>query len=331
MSEQYFFIENQRKDEVQTQNKNPRNVMKSQKPPKTSFGIIHQNIQSIGNAVEQLEIFLQDHEDCKVLCLSEHWKTEEQLNNYSIPNFNLVSKFCREENKHGGCAIYVAEHLKNFHNKKNVGKISETGHIECAAVEGKVGDDRTVIINVYRPPNGDIKIFLEKIDKILSTLIHEKVTIFLVGDFNIDLLTPNKNMIEFISLLTSHNLQQTIFQNTRITPISQTCIDNIFTNCNNHNYEVQVIASKLSDHTAQKINIWNKVDCQYNSYRRSYTVRNKQLFREKLEDCCWSRIYEMKEEDVNSQWQEFYSKFLHLFDETFPKKKNKKKKKNLHQ
>ncbi|KAK9878293.1 hypothetical protein WA026_021309 [Henosepilachna vigintioctopunctata] len=40
-------------------------LTRKQKTSKKSFGIIHQNIQSIRNAVEQLEIFLKDHKDCK--------------------------------------------------------------------------------------------------------------------------------------------------------------------------------------------------------------------------------------------------------------------------
>lgn len=190
-----------------------------------------------------MEIFLQEHEDCKILCLSEHWKTEDQLKNYSIANYNLLSAFCRAENQHGGCAIYIRDDLEKF-QEKNLGQVSEKGHIECAAIEGKISIDKIIIINIYRPPNGDINIFLQKINEILSTLVPEKETVFLLGDFNIDLLKANKNQAEFVNLLKSYNLHQSIFQNTRITPTSQTCIDNIFTNYNN-SYTVQVINSKI--------------------------------------------------------------------------------------
>ncbi|XP_044759274.1 uncharacterized protein LOC123317004 [Coccinella septempunctata] len=218
MSRKFFFLGNRNlKLEKRFQEKgkhNETNILHigTQKPSKPSFAIIHQNIQSIGNAVDQLEVFLQDHKECEVLCLSEHWKTGEQLMNYSIANYNLLSSFCRGEKIHGGSAIYVGKNMKNFQNREKIVQMSEIGHIECAAIE---------------------------------------------------------------------------------------------------------------DHSAQQINIWkNEVD-KYNIYRRHFTSQNRKVFREKLESCCWSEIYTIEEENVNRQWMTFYSKFLKLFNETFPKKKSR--------
>lgn len=61
--------------------------------------IIHQNAQSLGNSIDKINQMLQDHCDCKILCLSEHWKSEGQLKSLGINNFNLISAFCREEER----------------------------------------------------------------------------------------------------------------------------------------------------------------------------------------------------------------------------------------
>lgn len=69
------------------------------------FGILHQNVRSIGNAKELLEEVIKENEEVKVLCISEHWKTEEQLQYHTIGNFKLETYFCRKEEEHGVVAI----------------------------------------------------------------------------------------------------------------------------------------------------------------------------------------------------------------------------------
>lgn len=43
---------------------------------------------------------LDEHTECQVLCITEHWKSDDQLKIISINYFKLKSWFCREERKH---------------------------------------------------------------------------------------------------------------------------------------------------------------------------------------------------------------------------------------
>ena len=67
---------------------------------------------------------------------------------------------------------------------------------------------------------------------LLQKLASENKSIFLMGDYNINLLQCNDNdhISEYFNILTSNNLLPHITLPTRITNKSSTLIDNIFTN-----------------------------------------------------------------------------------------------------
>ncbi|KAL3267788.1 hypothetical protein HHI36_006917 [Cryptolaemus montrouzieri] len=90
-------------------------------------------MQSIGNAVDALKHLLHDHKNRKILCVTEHWRCEEEL----IPkvnDLNLVSHVCRQKGKHGGAAVYINEKL-NSKPRKELNDLSVIGQFECAAAE----------------------------------------------------------------------------------------------------------------------------------------------------------------------------------------------------
>ena len=74
--------------------------------------------------MELIEDLLLENRDCSVLCVTEHWKTAEQLGTYGIRGLNLVSSFCREmENRHGGSAIYLKDTLE-FKVRQDINNVS---------------------------------------------------------------------------------------------------------------------------------------------------------------------------------------------------------------
>jgi len=84
---------------------------------------------------------------------------------------------------------------------------------------------------VYRPPGMCPRDFNKEFDRLLNNLIKQSKQLYLVGDFNIDLL-KSKNLAhtnEFVSLLYSHFLLPLIYRPNRITSDSLTLIDNIYT------------------------------------------------------------------------------------------------------
>ena len=95
-------------------------------------------------------------------------------------------------------------------------------------VEINNGKKKNKIIScVYQSPGSNIECFSEWIEKLFSTV--KQKTLFICGDFNIDLLNPTKLKIidDFLDTMYSMSLYPTITKPSRITSHSATIIDNI--------------------------------------------------------------------------------------------------------
>ena len=288
--------------------------------------IIHQNVQSIGNSIDRLNDMLNTNRQCEILCITEHWKQEEQLRSLSITDFRLISVFCREEGKHGGSAVYSKKSLKCKARTK-LNNLSISSVFECAAVECDFGKVKAIIVSIYRPPTGDIKIFMDKVEQVLVNIFNENKLIFIVGDFNIELLKENKLKTELLSLFNSFNVNQTIFENTRITDSGGSCVDNIFTNSNF--VQANAFENYVSDHTAQKIVFRTECPDQMPlKYKRFFSEENKNNFMYCLREQDWLDVYNVGKDDVNKQWNIFMNTFQGLFDQNFPRRLHRKKQKS---
>lgn len=73
--------------------------------------ICYQNIQSLQNKRNRLEVLLSGDLQCEVLCMTEHWLRVNELQCVHINNFCLASSYCRPTIAHGGSCIYVKENI----------------------------------------------------------------------------------------------------------------------------------------------------------------------------------------------------------------------------
>ena len=93
------------------------------------------------------------------------------------------------------------------------------------------------------------------LDEILDKLSKENKTIFLLGDFNINLLNydihPPTN--EFLDSLLSHYFFPHVLQPSRVTTNTKTLIDNIFYNMAVPNIISGNLTAPISDHLPQFI------------------------------------------------------------------------------
>ena len=140
---------------------------------------------------------------------------------------------------------------------------------------------------------------------LLDKLCNENKQVFLIGDFNIDLLQYNNHepINNFLDTLTSNMFLPQIILPTRITSHSKTLIDNIFTNeilpdCFSGN-----ITSTISDHLPQFLIIPNFFS-HSNSYKAPVYSRNWKNFNS--EDFIldyfgtdWQNILKIHQNDVN--------------------------------
>ena len=91
------------------------------------------------------------------------------------------------------------------------------------------------------------------LNKLLDKISKENKTVFLLGDFNIDLLKYEVHLAtnEFLDSLSSNMLLPYILHPTRVTSHSKTLIDNIFSNYISKEAICGYITCTISDHLPQ--------------------------------------------------------------------------------
>lgn len=140
-------------------------------------------------------------------------------------------------------------------------------------------------------------------------------TLFVAGDFNIDMLTRCKPAVDLISLMASYNLQQTVFEYTRMKK-HHSCIDNVFSNC--ETAKACVFEDHISDHTGQKVSFEVGKENTIFIYRRFFREDSKREFCKNLQNEDWRAVLEVPKSDVNAQWNAFMDSFQILFNQSFP-------------
>lgn len=98
-------------------------------------------------------------------------------------------------------------------------------------VVNKGGDKGAVIINMYRPPKGNIPAFTEYISQIMNILDKERYRdVYIFGDLNLDHSSKNLNeqVRKIQSLMRVHSFNQVIKQPTRRTIRSESTLDVIY-------------------------------------------------------------------------------------------------------
>ena len=97
-------------------------------------------------------------------------------------------EFCPTEAKVGGALIYLRNHLS--YKTKNDLKIYKSFELEFKFIEICNPKNTIIIIGcIYKHPNMNIKEFNDDyLTELLEKLSKENKTIFLLGDFNVNLL-----------------------------------------------------------------------------------------------------------------------------------------------
>lgn len=67
---------------------------------------MHLNVQCLSNKISLLETYCQKYKP-NILCIDEHWLTNDKIICTYINDFSLITSFCRSKRKNGGTAIFV--------------------------------------------------------------------------------------------------------------------------------------------------------------------------------------------------------------------------------
>nr|CAH7731134.1 unnamed protein product [Callosobruchus chinensis] len=154
-----------------------------------------------------------------IIGVSETWLTKDIPSDFvSIPNFNVYRH--DRMGRGGGVAVYVRSSIKC--------EIMEIGtnSLESIFITFKIGHSSYCVGTFYRPPKENLSESIQLLDNILPALRSEHDELFLLGDFNVNVLADNR----LSNCLHAHDLKQVITVPTRTTETSATLLDPIFVN-----------------------------------------------------------------------------------------------------
>ena len=118
-------------------------------------------------------------------------KQESLLNNLYLNNYSF--EFTPTETFAGGTLLYIANHLSyKCRNDLNIYKKNE---FESTFIEIVNPKKSNIIVGViYRHPSIDLTDFIcNYLNKLLENISKEQKSVFLPGDFNVNLLNYNEH------------------------------------------------------------------------------------------------------------------------------------------
>lgn len=215
----------------------------------------------------------------------------------------------------GGLAVYFSNKIM-FQRKSEF----ETSEIETMWFEIKPKFKKSWLLCLaYRPPNSLIS-WIDDFEKEISQAINYNSDVTILGDFNIDLLTPNKIPGKWKSLIETYNLHQLIQEPTRVTQNTSTLIDHIYVTNMDLVFNSHVSKYAISDHYPVCMTRNEKLNEKKNVHT-TISYRNFKNFSENdfLSELGNAPFYEVEyESDPNACIQIWYNVFNKILNKHAP-------------
>ncbi len=213
---------------------------------------MHLNIRSLPGKHDSLKMMLStlDENGFKpdIILLCETWLNDHNYNTFNLENYDFVETH-RRKSKGGGVGIYINQEI-NYKIREDL-SLFEEGAFESIFIETLGNDMKTIIGEIYRVPNTNESIFLDKYSDILNKIGDNNEEIIIGTDQNLDLLRfeQHTRTKEFLDINFSYGLIPTITKPTRVTHASATLIDNIYISSKKvHSINSQILITDISDH-----------------------------------------------------------------------------------
>jgi len=282
-----------------------------------AFSIIHFNSRSLNKNYNDIKQYLSQFSKFSVIAVSETWLEadkccEVELDGYDLFTTNRINK------RGGGVALYINTDLGFMKINSESTTIDDV--LECISCEIILEKSKNIVVScVYRTPGSSLDIFNKKMDSLFNN--PNKVHI-VCGDFNIDLLNPQKNVkiTDFINIMYS----------TRITSDTSTLIDNIFTNQLASQITAGVLINDITDHFPI-FSVFKELRNNTTKTNDFKVVRHRTpeaiaAFRDDLCSQTWHEVYTTT--DPDRAYNAFLLTLTQLYDQHCPHKKYFIKNKN---
>ena len=195
------------------------------------YTAIHINIHSIPAKFDKLKILLSSlhhiNIDIQFILLCETFLSDNNCDLYNIPGYNMICKN-RPPGKRGGIAIYIQKHITYKHRPDL--EINVENEFESLFIDMSINNKHIIIGEIYRVPNTNEKLSINRYETILKKLHNIKAKVLLATDQNFDYLKiqNHKNTLDLFNHFLSSGFIPTTTVPSRITHTSTTLIDNIY-------------------------------------------------------------------------------------------------------
>jgi len=288
------------------------------------LSLMHTNIRSATKNSNDLSNYLATlNHQFDIIALSETWLNKNNTDIIGFPNYSQVHIY-RENKKGGGVSLLIKETI-HYHELENLSIVSEI--LECIFIELEMERRNIIVGCLYRPPNSNMTIFNDEIYDLLKKLNNLNRDIYLLGDYNIDLLrsSTHQSTSDFVNIMFSSSFVPLINHPTRITDTSATLIDNIFTNRHNeHACLSGILPTDVSDHfpifhIIHHDNDIVNVHRHTPHYKRIINNSTIETFKSNIQMCIWNNVIHCT--DTDTAYKTFFNEFKHLYDKHIPLKK----------
>ena len=309
------------------------------KNEQSNISLLSLNIQSLSSKFNQFKDFhnelCSNKSNFDFMCLQEVYSIMD-ADFYHLENYHKIQSKTRTIHKGGGVAFYISKSYK-FEILDEL-SIFQEKIFESLFVKISLNSNTNIIIgNIYRSPSQPIGLtpteqldnFIEILSNILDRLNEHNCKVYLVGDFNINLLkfSTHPKTCEFIDKLFSNGYLQLINHPTRVSnhvnQNSASLIDHCWTNNISRSYKSGLINTYISDHfpifhflSAKKIKQSPKT-----FITRDFSATNIEIFKDNLSNIDFTNV--IQENNAQLSYDYFHDKFFSLYDVIFTEKEIK--------
>lgn len=197
-----------------------------------------------------------------ILMFTETWYTEDS-DHFVLPcydDFHLN----RRDSRGGGVSIQTK--MSGFRMVAEYCAI--TADYEILSIQ----KDSSVFVVLYRPPSGNIPVFLKFLENVLANTNNYALTIG--GDLNLDMLKDTSSVVDFTLLLHCHGFQNLIVSPTRVTTSTSSLLDLFITNLTSETTASGVLSSDVSDHLPIFLFVDTRISKQIKKQKKRNIPRN---------------------------------------------------------
>ena len=289
------------------------------------ISMTHVNIHSANENLGKFEMYLSNlNHTFPIIGVSESWLKDHNVDTCNMHGYQSEHNF-RPIKRGGGVSLFIKNNIE-YTVRQDLN--SQNSNMEALFIEiksGQIGNDSDMLVGViYRPPDTKVKDFNDQLNDTLSSIKGEKKKLYLLGDFNINLLNSDKHVPtqEFLDVMYTYSLFPYISKPSRVTTRSATLIDNIF--CNNSLVDSKVFTGLLycdaSDHfPVFYIDYSNNANSEESFLKkRVYSESNIRKFCNMTSQHDWSSVYNCT--DAQDAYTDFYNDINNMYNVCFPLK-----------